>query len=189
MDWYTLFKFVHVAAAIIWIGAGFGMVVLGVAAKRAGDRDASLRVIQQVIFMAPRVFMPASIAAFVFGLIVAFLGHWNALWIWLGLIGFAASFVSGNFLIRPRAEQFGMRYSTEGNSDALNDLGTELLSIAEFDYVVLFVIVADMVYKPSFSDWPLLLVMVIVLAAAGAYFLAPVVRKTMAAPGGMGTLH
>lgn len=47
---------------------------------------------------------------------------------------------------------------------------------------MLFVVVADMVYKPSLNDWPVLIAFVIVLAAAGAYFLLPTVRKASAMP-------
>jgi hypothetical protein len=46
--------------------------------------------------------------------------------------------------------------------------------------VLLFTVVADMVLKPDLGDWPVLLVMVIVLAAAGAVFLSPVMRTAKA---------
>ena len=33
MDWYSLFKFLRVSAAVIWIGAGFGTVALGATSR------------------------------------------------------------------------------------------------------------------------------------------------------------
>jgi uncharacterized membrane protein len=184
VDWYTLFKFLHVAAAIIWIGSGFGLVVLGIAARRSPDRDAYLRVIQQVIFLAPRLFVPSSLAALVFGVLAAWMWGLGWLWIWIGIIGFAATFSTGNFLIRPRADKIGAMMASQGYSDAAaTELGEEVLAIAKFDYLMLFVVVADMVFKPGWSEWPFLLVMILVLLGGATAFLMPVIRKEMAAYG------
>ena len=183
MDWYTLFKFLHVSAAIIWIGSGFGLVVLGIAAKRSPDRDAYLRVIQQVIFLAPRLFIPSSIAALVFGVLAAWMLGFGMLWIWIGLLGFAATFSTGNFLIKPRADKIAAMVAGQAYSDAAKDLGEEMLAIARFDYLMLFVVVFDMVFKPGWGEWPLLLVMFLVLVGGAAAFLTPVIRKEMAAYG------
>lgn len=188
MDWGSLFKFVHVSAAIVWIGAGVGLIVLGIAARRATDRDGYIRVIQQVIFLAPRLFVPSSIAAFVSGALTAYFNGWDLttpsnLWLWLGLIGFAATFVTGNFFIRPRAERVEKIIAAEGvGSDRGYAVSNEVLLIAQFDYLMLFLVVADMVMKPSAADWPLLLAFAIVLIGGVAYFLAPVLRKPAVAP-------
>ena len=37
MTWYELWLFVHIAAAMIWIGGAFVAQVLGILAKRSGD--------------------------------------------------------------------------------------------------------------------------------------------------------
>jgi uncharacterized membrane protein len=181
VDWYSLFKFLHVAAAIVWIGAGIGLLVLGIAAKRAQDRQAYVNVIQQVTFLGPRLFVPSAIAALVTGATAAWL-MWSLsyLWIWIGLIGFAATFATGNFLIRPRSEAVAELIAGHGYSEQARDAADEILTLAKFDYLMLFVVVADMVYKPALNDWPLLLVMVIALAAGGAFFLSPVLRKPAA---------
>jgi uncharacterized membrane protein len=41
MDWYTLFKFLHVMTAIIWIGGAFIMLMFGINAARQKN-DAQL---------------------------------------------------------------------------------------------------------------------------------------------------
>jgi hypothetical protein len=66
-------------------------------------------------------------------------------------------------------------------SDDAVAVGHELLQLSKFDYAMLFVVVADMVFKPVASDWPVLLLMALALAAAGVVFLAPVLRPRPAA--------
>ncbi len=183
MDWYSLFKFVHVAAAIIWIGAGFAMVLLAIAARRATDQSEQMRVINQVVFLTPRLFMPASGIVLLAGIIAAAIAPWNTLWMWIGVLGFASTFSTGFFLIRPRADAISAMGAAGGLSEAGRALGDELLAISKFDYIVLFVVVADMVFKPGWGDWPLLLVMLAVLIGGGFAFLTPVIRKELAAYG------
>jgi xanthine/uracil permease len=48
-----------------------------------------------------------------------------------------------------------------------------MLSVARFDITMLAVVVADMVLKPSFDDYAVLIAMAVVLVAAAAYFLMP----------------
>src|ERR1044071_201266 len=106
MDWYSLFKFLHVSAAILWLGGGFALVALGIAADRARDNEAIGRIVDQVIFLTPRLMIPAAVAAFFFGAITAWLA-WSLsyLWIWIGLIGFASTFLMGLLVLKPRADR------------------------------------------------------------------------------------
>src|ERR1044072_3702060 len=96
MDWESVFKFLHVSAAILWLGGGFALVALGIAADRARDNDAIGRIVDHVIFLTPRLMIPAAIAAFFFGAITAWL-PWSLsyLWIWICLIRFSSMFLIG----------------------------------------------------------------------------------------------
>jgi uncharacterized membrane protein len=183
MDYYSLFKFLHVASVIIWLGGGFTLVVLGVAANRARSNEQLGRVIENVTFLSPRLFVPSSLAAFVFGAIAAYLA-WNLhyVWIWLGLAGFAATFATGILVAAPRSAALAKVIAAEGYSDAMAASGRELLAVVKFDFVVLFVVVADMVFKPAVNDWPVLVAFVIVLLAGAAFFLAPILRGKELAP-------
>jgi len=181
MDLYSLVKFLHISSAIVWIGAGVGLVILGVAADRQRDREGFVRIVRNVGFLAPRVFVPSSLATLVLGIVAAWMGWGFAhLWTILGLAGFAATFVTGNFLLGPRAMRIEKIAAAEGASDRAWALGRELLTLAKFDYVMLFMVVADMVFKPTPADWGVLAAMAVIIVAAAIAFIMPVVRQPRA---------
>lgn len=173
MDWYAIFKFLHVASAVCWVGGGVVLMYQGALAERARDTEAQMVVVKQTAALALTWFMPSSLATVVFGLVVATLGGlWGEAWVILGLIGFAATFSTGNFVIRPAADEIA-KNEKEGRRDIAASYGAKLLKVAKFDYVMLFTVIADMVLKPAWSDvWPLA-VMALVLAVGAALFLVP----------------
>jgi len=181
MDWYSIFKFLHVASAVIWIGGAFIMVILGVKADRANNDTEIVGVVRQVAWAAERIYVPSSVATLVFGLIVAWLGGlWGYLWVILGLVGVAATIAMGVVVLTPRAKNVEHGFAASGVTPDIVVVSREILTIAKFDLVLLFTVIADMVLKPSTSDWLLLLIMVIVLAAAAYVWLRPVLRKAAA---------
>ncbi len=177
MDWYTFFKFLHVVAAVIWIGGGFIMLVLGVKADR-GKNDAEIvGVVRQVAWAADRIFVPASVATLIFGLITAWLGSlWGELWIILGLVGVAVTLGLGILVITPRAKKVEAGYASGGVTAPVVAVCREIITIAKFDLVLLFTVIADMVLKPTPADWLTLLVMLVVIAGAAYVWLTPVFR-------------
>jgi uncharacterized membrane protein len=180
---FLVVKFLHIAAAIVWIGAGVGLMILGLAADRATDREAVLRIINSVMFLAPRVFVPASLATLVFGAAAAWMSWgFGTLWIVLGLIGWAATFVTGNFFLKPRADRVAAIMAKEGPSDSALALGREMLTLSKFDYVMLFVVVADMVFKPTLNDVPVLVAMAVVIVVSAIAFVVPVLRRPVLVP-------
>lgn len=183
MDYYSLFKFLHVASVIIWLGAGFALVMLGVAADRIRSNEQFGRVIENMAFLSPRLFIPSSLAALIFGAIATYLA-WSLsyLWIWIGLAGFAATFATGILVAAPRSAALTKVIAAGGYSDAMVASGKELLTILKFDFVMLFVVAADMVFKPTLNDWPVLVTFAIVLLAAAAFFLAPILLGQQRAP-------
>jgi len=87
MNWYDIFKFLHVASAVCWVGGGVILMYLGARAGRANDTDAQMTVIKQTASLARGWFMPAALSTVIFGLIVATLGNlWSNAWVILGLV-------------------------------------------------------------------------------------------------------
>ena len=183
MSWYEIFKFLHVAFSIAWIGGGLVMVILAIAAY-GKDPAESLRIIKNVLYLGNRVFLPSAAGALVTGILTASFAPfslWGQAWLILGLLGWAATFTIGNWFIRPRAERFVALEAKEGASANVIALGQEMLSIAKFDYIMLFTVVADMVIKPIWSDWYVILIFLLVIAAGAWFFLVPVLRPQIPA--------
>ncbi len=139
MTFYEVIKFLHIAAAAMWIGAGMLMIVLAVRADRAKDDASMVKVLKDAGGLANIYFIPASLAVFVFGLIMT-IDAWafDQLWIVLGLIGYLSTFITGAAVIGPRAEKLGKRMAEAGVGAAEVLEARKIRTISRIDYVVLF---------------------------------------------------
>jgi len=188
VSWFTVFKYIHVLFVIIWLGGGFLLVLLGIRASRANNTAEFLDVVRHVVYSSTHIFIPSAVIALVFGILAAWSGWtFDWLWIWIGLVGFAATFAMGALVLGPRAGQVSAMIAQGGETPEAVVKGKEILQLAKFDFVLLFVIVADMVLKPGWSNWITLIIMVLVLIAGGYFFIGDMVRPmVMARMGGMG---
>jgi len=180
MDLYLVFKFLHVFAAVCWVGGGLCMTVLGALAASRQDDAEMLRVVQSVAYMANRWFMPASLLTLAFGVAAAIVGGlFTQFWVILGLVGAAAAFATGALVLGPTAEKIHQLEAAGRPSDAY-PLGRRLLEAAKFDYVVMFVVIADMVIKPTLADVATLAVLAAVVVAGALLFLLGAFRQAPA---------
>lgn len=174
---YTIFKFLHIAGAMAWIGGGVTLFALSMFAMARKDEAGMLEVLKNVGVLATRWFVPASLVTLLCGLVMAFLGNlWGEGWVVVGLAGFAATFVTGHFGLRPFAAKIGARAATGDIKGAVAE-GRNMLQVSKFDYTMLFLIVADMVLKPQWNDYLVLGGFVIILVVAAITFLAPLLWR------------
>ena len=174
MDWYSIVKFGHVICALIWVGGGFAMMLNGVFAVRAGDEEATMRAINLSSDLGGRLMVPASMLTLVFGLVMCwFWVGFSDLWIIIGLAGYAATFLIGLLYFKPTSEKVSAMVAREGITPAALQDGRVMLRVARFDYAVMLVVIADMVFKPTFADMALLTAMAVVLLAGAAAAFGP----------------
>lgn len=172
MTTYMIFKFLHILFVVAWVGGGLAMVLLGARAAWARDDAELVRVIRNVVYLAKRVFVPFSLLALIAGLVMVTLGGmWMEPWVILGLIGFVATAGTGAAVLTPRSAKVMEIADREGVTAHAVQGAKEILRIAEFDIVMLGVVIADMVLKPGIENYVTLIVMAVVLVAAAAYFL------------------
>ena len=171
MDSYELLLFLHIATAILWLGAGATMGLAAVKATRSSDPTELGRLAALNDWLAPRLFIPASLATLVLGILLVIDGPWSFgdLWIVIGLVGFAASFLIGLLYIKPTSERISRAIAAEGpqSADAARRV-RHILLVSRVELVVLFLVVADMAIKPTGDDAAILVVGVVILAAAAA---------------------
>jgi hypothetical protein len=180
MDTYSLVKFLHIAFVVTWLGGGLSLVLLGARASRTNATADFGKILEQVAYMSGHIFMPSALLALLCGLVMAWLGDlFGSLFVIIGLAGFAATFGIGIALLKPRSEKVGELIAKEGITPAVVEQGREILRIAQFDMAMLFVVVADMVIKPAPENYLVLLVMVLVIIAAGVVFLKPILAPAV----------
>ena len=166
MDWYSIVKFLHVVSAILWVGGGFVLFLLGVLAERAGNIEEKLQAMRASGQLGGRFFAPMSMLTLIFGIIMcSFWVGFAELWIVIGLVGYATTFSIGMFIFKPTGERMGAMITKEGITPAVLAIGQRMMSAARFDYAVMLVIVADMVLKPTAHDIGILAGMMLVLVA------------------------
>jgi uncharacterized membrane protein len=177
MTLYELLLFIHISATVVWVGAGLCSLVLAIGYDRDGDEPAIRRFLADQERLATRLFIPASLTVVIFGIaLVIESDAWSfdQLWLVLGLVGFAATFVTGLFMIKPASERIGAAMEREGGrlTPELRTDIRKLIVMARLDYVTLFLVIADMVIKPTGDDAGALIGMAVILVAGIAYILS-----------------
>jgi uncharacterized membrane protein len=172
---YDVYKFVHIAAAILWLGAGVTIQILGSRASRARDNEALKRLFFDVDILAKVLFIPASAAVGVFGVLMVVDGPWSfdQLWVTLGLVGYIATFVTGKAIMEARSAEITAAIERDGDITPPTALSIRrLLAIGRIDTVLLYLVVLDMVVKPTADDRGLLVAMAAILIAGAALVVA-----------------
>ncbi len=149
--WYAVFKTVHVILAVVWVGGGVLLTVLALRAQRESDPRAVVTVAQQAAFAGERIFAPAGLIVFLMGIAMMINTNWGwgKFWVVVGLIGYAATFITGLAVLSPLAKK--VHASAEQNGpEHPTTLGLidRILLIARIDVAVLLLVIADMVIKP-----------------------------------------
>ena len=173
MSFYEVVLFVHVVAAILWVGGGFTTVLLGAHADRTEDEQTLTTIFVAVGWLAKHLFIPASMVVLLAGITMT-IDAWafGDLWIVLSLVGYAIAFATGVFVLTPRAEAVGERLARDGGlrPDSLLEM-RKVLVLARLDYGVLFGIIALMVLKPTGDDAGVLALIAVAIVAWWAYVL------------------
>lgn len=155
MSTYELIVFFHVSSAIVWLGAAVLTALLELKASRSGDPAEVQRVGADGEWLAPRLFIPASLATLLFGILAVAEGPWTfrTLWVDLGLAGFAASFTTGMGIVKPTAEKLERAAEEHGAaSPEAAGYAHRLSLVTRLELVVVFAVVAVMVAKPYSGD-------------------------------------
>jgi uncharacterized membrane protein len=182
---YDLLLLAHILAALAWLGAGFTFLVLLSMAARRGDDTTTVKLLGYSTDLGLRLFVPASLATFVFGALLVADGPWTAdqLWIGIALAGYAVTFLTGVLVAKPRGERLDALIAQNGGvlgPEAREEVG-RLLLIGRLDYAVLLAVVADMALKPTADDGGALAV-IAAIVVGGLLLVGSRARRLAAAP-------
>ena len=150
--WFGVFKLVHVAFAVFWVGGGLLLTVLALRAERANDPEDLATIARQATFAGEKLFAPASGIVLAMGIAMVINSPefgFGTTFVIIGLVGFAISFVTGIGVLSPRAKRIvGLLESPGPTAPETQAAIREILLIARIDVGVLLIVVADMLMKP-----------------------------------------
>lgn len=150
--WFGVFKLVHVAFAVFWVGGGLLLTALALRAERADDPEDLATIARQATFVGEKLFSPASGVVLAMGIAMVInrpdIGF-GTTWVDIGLTGWAISFATGIGLLAPRARRLVELFDTAGAAAPETQAAIrQILLIARVDVGILLLVVADMLMKP-----------------------------------------
>ena len=148
---YEIVKYIHLLAAIVWVGGAFYVQLLAIRASRSPDPAELPRIGQTAEYFGTRVFVPASLILFVAGVILV-IQRWSFTtpWISIAILLWLASVLTGALYLGPRSMKVGALYAAEGPTSVRARAGIDrLFLVSRLELVSFAVIVFLMVVKPG----------------------------------------
>jgi uncharacterized membrane protein len=167
MSYYEILLFLHIAAAVVWLGSGFFVQMLLSRADASGDDGLKAGLASNSGWMAQRIFIPASLLVLIVGILLAIEGPWSFgdLWIVLGLAGYAISFLIGILFLEPEGKRIHKAMEA-GDREAAAFRVSRINAVSRIELTVLYLVVAAMALKPTGDDTGTLIAGAVVLLAA-----------------------
>jgi hypothetical protein len=169
MNAYLILKFIHVAAAIAWLGGGGALVFAASISPTFEQRKA---IVGTVTFLSKRLFIPSLVVVLLTGVALWWVGALAfEAWVAYGLAGILLTGGIGSGYLGPSSEKISTMVARNATQAELAPLTSKVLRVARADMVALASIVFVMVVKPTWADLGLLIGIIAVVAAGAAFFL------------------
>lgn len=147
-----LWKFIHVLAAVVWIGGSIVLQILSSRVQSAGDPGRIAAFGADAQFVGTRVFAPSSGLLLLSGIatVLAAGWGWEELWIGLGMVGWLAVAGIGGGMIGPQSQRLKrlVAESGPGHPD-VRRISQRIGRLSRFLLALFVLMVADMVFKPG----------------------------------------
>jgi uncharacterized membrane protein len=177
---YNAYLLLHVVAAVVWLGGGLTMSVLGTRIAKQDDPVRMAAFARDAEWIGNRVFVPAALLVLVFGFVMIHEGpaSFDQLWIQLALGLFGVTFLTGALFLGPQAGKVAKLIEELGvAAPAVQEQIRRVLFVSRLDLLTLYSIVVVMVAKPTADEALLYTIWAIVLAAAVTVVTADHLRR------------
>ena len=150
---YSVYKALHVAAIVVWVGGDVTLTTLGIVFERRRDGAALAELGKMGAWIGTRVYTPTLFAVLGFGIALVEKGDlgWGTFWIDFALAGWTVATLVGVGFVGPelgRIDTAARRHGPE--SEEVARRVRRLFAVFRFDTALLLLIVLDMTAKPSF---------------------------------------
>lgn len=149
---YQTIVFVHVLAAVAWVGGDILLQLMGYRIQRTNDPERMGQFGRDVEYLGLRFIMPCSIVLILAAIALIWYGPYglSATWVKLAIVGYVITLVTGAAYLGPASGKIGRLLRTKSADDPeVARLLSRLLLVSRLDLVVLILLVALMVFKPG----------------------------------------
>jgi uncharacterized membrane protein len=155
VTYYEALLFLHILAATVWIGGGIAIQFIALRAEQTCNGPFMQALGDSSDWLAKRLFIPASLATLVLGILLTIEGPWtfDILWLDLGFLGFALSFLTGILFLKPEGERIGRAIAAHGpeSAEARHHI-RRIMVVERVQLVILVLVVGAMTIKPTSDD-------------------------------------
>jgi uncharacterized membrane protein len=153
MKFITWLKFAHILGAMIWVGGGVTLSLIGARVRKSEEPQLIGEFSRTLSYVGLRVLMPAVLAVLVFGIWMIFITpawRFTQLWILLALGAFALAFLVGAvYLSRIALALDKLTTGTDFDLKAARALLGRWIAGYQIVLLILLFAVWDMVFKPG----------------------------------------
>jgi uncharacterized membrane protein len=149
---YELYLAAHILAAVLWVGGGVSVHVLGRWVAREGDPERMVAFNRDAVKLGNVFYAPLAIVLIVAGvLLVEEVGYgYGDLWITLGFLGWLFSLVVGLGFYPQQSRSIEAAIGAEGVTSDVAQAGIRrVLLVNAIEITVLMLVVIDMAIKPG----------------------------------------
>ena len=149
---YEFLLTIHVLAAVIWVGGGVAMHILGRRVLKRGDSKEIYEFSNEINTVALRLYAPTSLILLVAGiLLVNEAGYeFSQLWITLAFLGWAFSFIVGVGYYGPQDKKLQALVAADGpTATGVAANVRQALFVNQIELLILLLVVIDMTTKPG----------------------------------------
>jgi uncharacterized membrane protein len=151
---YNAFKFVHVLAAVIWVGGAATVQAYALLATRTNDPVRVASFAKDTEYVGTRVFLPSSLILLVAGILTVHDsgGAWSYHqgWIQFGLAVIILSIIVGAGYLGPESGRIARAIEAGGaQSPEAQARIQRIFLVSRIELVLLLAVVFDMVVKPG----------------------------------------
>ena len=152
MTLYEFLLFLHVTAAVVWVGGATMHLALILLARRIGSDEDRVKVVDWDERLGVVLYLPSSLVVLGAGIWLVLEGNWDwdQTWIVLGLVIFALTFVIGVLFYIPQGKKLeaAIKAGGHGSAEAVARAGT-IASMIWFDLALLLAAIFVMTTKPG----------------------------------------
>jgi uncharacterized membrane protein len=150
---YNWLKVIHVLSVISWFGGAIALRMLTVRISATESRDTLAGYLRSADHYAPRFLGGGSALVLLSGIAMVIVGHigFKTPWVGIGFAGIVIHIFVGAWQLPKTANALEKLASAAGTTDAQLAAGrSRFVTVSTIYLIMLAVIVADMVVKPTF---------------------------------------